>query len=206
MASKPRPAFTIIEMAIALAVTVILMSIAIPRFNNLTTRQEFYGDAQALANCLQTAQSLALNNQTQVGSGPARWIGSEIVQTGASWTCRVVGVGAEVALASDLGSASLTEIQPAKDLTGLTLNKLKINNTQNINFGPNTVMKMFFSSLDRGVPAAVFINTVFGSTSDLPAQGTGQLYSIIVQSVSDTSLTAQVSIQKTGAPINVVKE
>ena len=54
-----KPGFTIIEMAVALAITLVLVGMAMSRYNYLSGVQFFEQQAQELTTCLRTAQQLA---------------------------------------------------------------------------------------------------------------------------------------------------
>lgn len=56
---KRRAGFTIIELAVALAVTITLLGVAVVRYNQITAVQDFNTKAQELVNCIRGAQQLA---------------------------------------------------------------------------------------------------------------------------------------------------
>ncbi|CAN5176783.1 hypothetical protein BH11PAT4_BH11PAT4_3160 [soil metagenome] len=186
---RQRSAFTLVEVAVAITITIILAGVAVPRYNSLIRNQDFYAQVQELASCVQRAQSLSSGTQgaTLSNGNPIRWSAAQLSVSGADVTCQVMAFDGSNTLASlttslpsALSSGSNTFV--ATDISGIV-----------------TTRRIYFGTLERGVP-------VKDTAVALPAYlGSGLTVSIPLTSSLDSGIGASLSMGRSGAPIEVVR-
>lgn len=184
-----RSGFTIIEMAIALAVSFIVVGIAVPRYNSLVRQQEFYAQVQKIVGCLQDAQSVAATSSVKLSNGaPARWTAANLQSSGTGYQCTVLGMDS---------STSLSNLGFVVPLDQLGRTDAQLGSDLNL----PTSMRIYFGALEHGVPVAQ-------ATSVSRTQGVigaGLPLDLTVTSYQDSALSATISIDRTGVPIRIVK-
>jgi type II secretory pathway pseudopilin PulG len=188
-----RSAFTLVEVAIAITITIILAGIGIPRYNQLIRTQDFYSEAQEIVSCLQRAQSLASGSQgaTLSTGNPIRWSAAKLTESSGTVTCTVMAFDASVSSASL--DATVTSV-----LTSGT-NTFTATDVQAGITGVNGI-HIFFGALEKGVP----VKLVSSSTS-IPPLGAGLRFSLNLTSSLDSTTTAQLTMAQLGIPIELVR-
>ncbi len=191
-------AFTLVEVAVAITLTIILAGIAIPRYNSLIRTQDFYTQAQDLVSCFQRAQSLAGGTQgaTLSTGTPIRWTAAQLARNDANTppiTCTVVAFE-DIAGVNDL--SSFASGFPASTLTSGN-NVYTVSDMDIAGLSNRTSRRIYFGSLEKGLPVA---DTTLGTQ---PALGQGLSLSITLTSSLDSSITALLTMGQGGAPIEV---
>jgi prepilin-type N-terminal cleavage/methylation domain-containing protein len=187
--------FTIIELAIALAVSTVLLGIAIPRYNDLLSSQEFTSEVQKVAGCIQQAQSMAsaptaslLKADSNGNAVSPRWVAAEIsVSSGVAQSCTLIAVDATTAFSGLTATTPANQLLQSQAVTGL--DRLSA-----------TAFRVYFGVLEKGAPVAYIPAT---GTSQKNASGSGIKISIPFTSSVDSTLTAHIVIEQGGAPIHV---
>jgi type II secretory pathway pseudopilin PulG len=189
---RQRSAFTLIEVAVAITITIILAGVAVPRYNSLIRNQDFYAQVQELASCLQRAQSLASGSQGATLSTvtPIRWSAAEFSFASDTVTCRV--------MAFDGSSANTFALLAASSPVS-TLNSGSNTFTATDVAGIASTRRIYFGTLERGLPVK---DT---GSADPTYLGSGLTLSIPLSSSLDSGITATLSMGRSGAPIEVVK-
>lgn len=198
MPMRRSSAFTLVEVAVAITLTIILAGIAIPRYNSLIRTQDFYAQAQELVSCFQRAQSLASGSQgaTLSTGNPIRWTAAELSRNDANpspITCTVIAFE-DLPGTDDL--ASFASGFPASTLSSGN-NTYSVNDMLITGLNNRSSRRIYFGTLEKGAPVA---------DSDInpqPALGQGLTLSIPLTSALDTSITALLTMGRGGAPIEV---
>lgn len=193
-----RAGFTIIEVAIAVVITAIIAAMVVPRYNAAVVRQEFLGEAQQVANCLQEAQALAaapnpaffIKDANDIPLTP-RYISAKVdFVDGGVWTCELFA-----------HSSAMTALvyQPADNLPNL-LAAQPVHGGQLL--GGERDFRVYFGVLERGVPVQI----AFGdATPALTAPlGSGVGYVTILDTPRSEDITANLELSASGAPIRIV--
>lgn len=98
--SKPQSGFTIIELAVIVAVLGILVTIAVPSFRAILINSQVRNAAESIANGLQKARGEAVARNRNV---------EFVLGTGSSWTVRLAPAGTVIeARAASEGSRDVT--------------------------------------------------------------------------------------------------
>jgi prepilin-type N-terminal cleavage/methylation domain-containing protein len=192
--------FTIIELTITLAITLVLVSIGIPRYNALLVQQEFFSEVQKVAACIQQAQSLAAAPRSDLlalsggNAVSARWVAAFVsaADSTGNRSCSVVAMDATTPLSSlSLNSPSDQLAQP---LTTSGIQRLSMSS-----------FRMYFGVEEKGMPVKYIDDTLLPNpkTADVPA--TGIKVSVAITSSVDSTQTANLVIEQGGAPIRIVK-
>lgn len=188
-----RSAFTLVEMAIAVSISVILMGIALPRFNELLNQQEFFTEVQNVSSCIQQAQSLAAAPSGALlvsGKGALRWVAAEVVETGGVRQCKIYGIDSTVTYDELLLTTPSDQLAVPRA-------------PQNIAQVESEDFRVYFGVQEKGVPVKyVSEDPVRTQTAPL---GTGMKVTVPFVSARDTQTTVTVVIEQAGAPIHVVR-
>lgn len=187
-------AFTLVEVTIAITVTIILAGIAIPRYNDLIRTQDFYSQVQELVSCVQRAQSLAAGAQgsTLSNGAPIRWSAAAFSEIGGTVTCEVMAFDSTTSL------ASLAAASPVSLLTSGSNTFIATDTTAGLVLG--TPRRIYFGTLERGVPVkdTAAVNPV--------PLGNGFSFTLPLSSTLDTAIAATLSMGQNGAPVEVVRQ
>ena len=189
--------FTIIELTIALSVSLILAAVAIPRFNTLLDSQNFYSEVQQVASCIQQAQALAaapsstlLRLDSNGNTVSPRWTAASLSAPDANGnvTCSVIAADATTTYGNL--AFTLPADQLITPITNMGISNLTI-----------TPFRLYFGVLEKGVPVAYIPSTGTIPTNTEPASG--MLVTIPVVATSDSTLTATISVEQGGAPVRI---
>jgi type II secretory pathway pseudopilin PulG len=169
--------FTIVELAIALSVTVFLSAVAISRFNIYQRDEEFRAGGAEIASCLQRAVLAARSGITVPtafdGDQPARYVRATIVSSSDGVQCHYEGYPAKVTAANQstvsIAVNGLLQASPP-EIYG---NKAQF-------FAPSTRLaggvgrvRVVFGSIERGVPLGMSSeqNNIISILRQPPADG-----------------------------------
>jgi|GEM_PF-6423549 len=192
--------FTIIELTIALAVSIILAGIAIPRFNTLLNQQEFFTETEKVASCIQKAQSMAaaptagsLNPDVNGNTVAIRWTAASLSNpdNNNQQTCSVMAFDASHSLSQDLLLNS-----PADQLA----TPIQTTGISNLNLPQ---FRIYFGVTEKGVPVVYLDNTGIRQIS--PAPMSGMKVTLPVTSTVNSALTTTISVEQGGAPVRIIQ-
>ena len=186
--TRRRSAFTIIELAVAVTITVVLAAIAIPRYNDFSRKQQFLSEVQTAMGCIQEAQRIAAS--PPAGSS-SRWIAADM--SNANGNCRVLRFDATVT------QASLTDTLPAPQEVLDTVA------TPDLVYALAT-SRIYFGVLEHGVPTRYtypggYVQSNLGNGVRQPD---GTSIAVTINWKTDPTVTTQVAIEPSGAPLHIL--
>jgi type II secretory pathway pseudopilin PulG len=168
--------FTIIELIIAVGLTVTLLALALPRYTTFSQQQEFSRSAQAFVGCIQQAHQDAVAPSTTVPNGPARYTAAVI---GADGSCQTFSYGGQATVAT-LANGSAASLQQGKIVESGNLDfeaaSYSYSNSSFANQSSNCPqgIRVVFGVAERGVPILFSCNdgaTVVSAPSLVPGSG-----------------------------------
>jgi Tfp pilus assembly protein FimT len=198
--------YSLIELIMTLAVSIILLSVGVARYNSYASNLAFTSNAQDISDCIQNAQQVAVTGG--VAGKSYRYIAADIRDTGGSVTCDVYGYpstsalpltksGSDVSLANTVTEVGLKLAKPTGSVTlANCLNQFD-------GSSGHTVFRIIFGSYERGVPLDVtYDGSNTGITAANPTKGQGFTSCFALENFT-TNYHAEISIGQRGTPIGV---
>lgn len=186
-----RPAgFTIVEIAIAVAVTVLIAAMVVPRYNAAIVNQEFLGEAQRVVECFQEAQSMAVAPVPAlfIGQAVPRYVSARFETDGTGqWECEIAAYGSN--LSSFTYAPAGNRLANPRLFSGADILK------------SDTDFQVYFDAANRGMPAAV-VDGIGGARFESLSNGLFMVTTLVSPRTSNA--TAELQIGASGTPIKIV--
>lgn len=187
-----RAGFTIIEFVIAVAISVILVSVGVPRYNSFVQRQDFIASTQRIQTCLQRAQQAAVGPSTGT---PIRY--SQMIlsfNTGTSlYTCVVATYN------SATPTVEVAEIYRDASISKLSVTSIAADSVSSELVFP---MRVVFGVLENGAPLQLYNGVPGPPIKDSPG-GRGFLLQITSSSTELSGTRSVITMERLGAPIQL---
>ncbi len=196
-----KSAFTLIELIIALAVTIVLASVGVARYSSFIRQQDFLSGAQQITGCVQKGQQLAVTGGVTStisggGSQPIRYVVVNVFTQGGD-----TGLSCEIDGYPYVPGDTTLSLMDKTKIGGNNLLSL----VSNVN---NTTMSgefsVVFGVLEHGLPLDYSTD---GVHSAAPATAVtnrlGLPASFQILTPSGDQVTATVNIGQTGTPITL---
>jgi prepilin-type N-terminal cleavage/methylation domain-containing protein len=190
MMRRAQSGFTIVEFVIAVAISVVLVSVGVPRYNTFIQRQDFIGSSQRLVSCIQQAQRAAIGPSAT--GGTIRYTELSLSQNNdATYSCVV----------ASFNSAAIPQ-QVATLYTDSSIDKMIITNmaADGTSYELNYPVRLVFGVLENGAPVQLYsaLTQVKSASS-----GRGFTFQLSQQSTELNGYSSQVSVERLGAPVQV---
>jgi len=191
MQRERQSGFTLIELIIALSITVVMVAVGVPRYNSFVRRQDFISNVQKVANCLQTAQRSATAPANKLGL-PSRYVQFYLDGPPHPLTCHVFDADAAGYQQQDLFDDN-------------TIDKISVTNVSALgtSYALNFPLRVIFGNLEHGAPLELDNqNQLIVSPATVP-YGKGFSMELQVVSTEITGMSAIITMERLGNPIQV---
>lgn len=185
--------FTLIEFVIAVAISVVLVSVGVPRYNSFVQRQEFIGSSQRLVSCIQQAQRGAVG--PSASSASIRYTEMTLSKNADNTYSCVV--------------ASYNSAQPpvllATLYTDTSIDKIFITNlaADGVSYELNFPVRIVFGVLENGAPIQLYSGLGNNPPVKDSPGGRGFTIQLSQNSIELAGYSSLVTMDRLGAPVQI---